>query len=138
MDTTDKQDKATFLAMKIIRDNLTANDIEVEAMLYPTDSIVDKNTLCLRFSPLKMVQIIKYRGFKSDVHIFKRIKIQQIEPEVKQKKSISTEVLIAVDNFADNMEAFGIDFSQKLLKHFTVVTPYKEFRFNREDNELNQ
>ena len=60
----------------------------------------------------------------------------QILPNVKSKKKISTEVSISIDNFADNTEAFGIDFASKLLKHFNVKLPYKEIRFNREDDEM--
>ena len=99
-------------------------------MLFPTDSILDKNILCLRFLPLKMAQIVQYRGFQTNIYICKRVQITQVEPDAKPKRRIDTEVSISIDNFADNMEAFGIDFSSKLLKHFNVALPYKEFRFN--------
>jgi len=137
LDTTyTNYDKVTLLTMKIIRDNLVSNDIEVNVMLYPTDSIIDKNILYLRFSPLSTVQIAEYKGFKNYVYICKRIQIMQILPDVESKKKISTEVSISIDKFADNLEAFGIDFASKLLKHFNVKPPYKEFRINRRNDEI--
>ena len=138
LDTTDsKNDKATFLVCKIIRDNLDANGIKVNAILFPTDSILDSNKLCLRFTPLSMAYVVT-NAFQADIPLCKRIRITQIEPKVNPKKSISTDISIAIDKFEDNIEAFGVDFSKKLLKHFNVPMPYKEFRFEKETYELDE
>ena len=120
----------------IIRHNLEANNVQTHFMLYPTDSILDKNTLCLRFTLLGLAYVTWHRGIKSDIIPYIAVRITQIEPETKSpKRGINTVVRIAVDNFADNLEIFGIDFTKNLLKHFNVPRPYKEFRFSTESDE---
>lgn len=120
IDTTGTPDEieANIIVASKIDDNLKLKGIETYPIPYPSDTIIDKSTLCLKIEYLKMAYV-KLNIFENKLPLCFRFKITQTQP--KTKRIISTEISISVDRKQQGSDDFGVDFANKLYKHFKIA-----------------
>jgi len=104
-----------------IDDNLTKKGITTKAIPFPSDTIIDSNTLCLKFELLKRAYV-KLNPLESQIPLCFRDKVTQSQhqTQTKTKKIIESIISISIDKKQQGVDQMGVAFAEKLLKHFKI------------------
>lgn len=118
VDTALTRDQAHPLILVIDRTSthLKPHGFDFEIIPYPSDTIIDKETLMLKFEKLPDAYV-KLRG-NSKLPLCSRMRVSQ--PNSKEKKRIETEIAISVPGFEQGLEQLSAELAKRLKSHFIL------------------
>jgi hypothetical protein len=119
IDTTATSDETKLLLRVAIKigDNLKSKGITTQLIPYPKDTVIDKNTLCLKLEMLNLAYV-KLNTFESEIPLCFRIGVTQTQPQIRRK--ISTDISISVAKKKQGIEEVGVAMAERLLRHFKL------------------
>lgn len=108
--------KFMFVVTSKIYENLKKSGIETTPIPFPNDTILDTNTLCLKFEYLKTAYV-KLAAF-GKIPLCCRVKVTQVQP--KTENLITSVISVSVDKMEEGVNKMGVAFTKELIRHFKL------------------
>lgn len=113
---TKNQAHQIILAIDRTSTNLKPFGFDFKLIPYPSDTIVDKNILFLKFDRLPEAYV-QIKG-NSRLPLCSRMEMTQIN--APKKKKIETKIAISIPDFERGLEQLGMELAEKLKEHFII------------------
>jgi hypothetical protein len=118
VDTSLTKNEAHQIVLAIDRTstNLKPFGFDFKLIPYPSDTIVSKDILFLKFDKLPTAYV-QLKG-NPKLPLCSRMEMTQVN--APKRKKIETKIAISIPNFEQGVKQLGLELAEKLKEHFTI------------------